>query len=208
MHTWLNSTPHAQLLPVDTEVVTITVNRTNILSDMINIFINQDIVSTELKVRFAGEIGSDTSGVSRDAYTCFRREFLANNADGEDTRVPAVNTKWQKDEWMAIGRILLKGFVDYKYFPLMMSIPFVVGLIFGKDAVTTEILKEGFSKYLCVAEKTPSLSSRHCLFHIDRQAHLSHHSRLCKITRYMVNMCVLSRCLSKNRKNAHLIAIF
>ena len=120
---------------------------------MINIFINQDIVSTELKVRFAGEIGSDTSGVSRDAYTCFWREFLANNADGEDTRVPAVNTKWQKDEWMAIGRILLKGFVDYKYFPLMMSIPFVVGLIFGKDAVTTEILKEGFSKYLCVADR-------------------------------------------------------
>ena len=75
------------------------------------------------------------------------------NADGEEGCVPCLNPKWQEEEWSAIGRILLKGYEDHKYFPLKLNQAFVVALIMGEEEVTSELLLTSFMSYLSVSER-------------------------------------------------------
>ncbi|XP_063971547.1 uncharacterized protein LOC135158759 [Lytechinus pictus] len=48
----------------------------------------------------------------------------------------------------AVGRILVKGFIDHKIFPLRMAPAFVIGMLFGEDAVLPDTLMESFKLYL------------------------------------------------------------
>lgn len=62
------------------------------------------------------EFFSELNGVLRDAYSTFWIEFFRKSAEGEESKVPALNSKWQGEEWQVIGMIFTKGFVDQKMF--------------------------------------------------------------------------------------------
>ena len=129
------------------------IHRVNIVEEVIAHFKNPDIVSTEIKTAFVGEKGIDNNGVSRDAYCSFWQEFFTGSAEGEECRVPAINTKWMEEEWKAIGRILLKGYKDHNFFPLQFSEAFVIALIHGEDMVTPNVLLKSFMTYLCPTDR-------------------------------------------------------
>ncbi|MGH0153509.1 UNVERIFIED_CONTAM: hypothetical protein FKN15_024784 [Acipenser sinensis] len=106
-----------------------------------------------LTEEFVDEAGSDVSGISRDAYSAFWEAFFQNCAEGEYERVPALYPEYGKEEWEAVGRILLKGYLDQSYFPIQLSLAFAVGLVYGESEITPGILMASFLRYIAPFEK-------------------------------------------------------
>ncbi|MGH0186288.1 UNVERIFIED_CONTAM: hypothetical protein FKN15_038736 [Acipenser sinensis] len=126
-----NSPQPAQLSPTqqNADVRILTLRRVIILQDMLGEFKDSNILNASLTIEFVDEAGSDVSGISRDAYSAFWEAFFQNCAEGEYERVPALYPEYGKEEWEAVGRILLKGYLDQSYFPIQLSLAFAVGLV-------------------------------------------------------------------------------
>jgi hypothetical protein len=115
---------------------------------MVAAFKDPDIYSTPLKFHFVDEVGADAKGVSRDAYSAFWKEFFLRSSCGEAERVPCIFPEYGKDEWEAVGRILLKGYVDTHVFPIQLSCAFSVALICGESQLTPAILLDSYRNYI------------------------------------------------------------
>ena len=131
----------------------LSVHRVNIIEEMVGHFKNKEILNTDIAFNFIGEAGSDQRGVSREVYSAFWTDFLTGEAEGEESRVPAINTKWQEEEWNSVGRILLKGFTDHAVFPLKLNKAFTIALIHGEEHVSPEMLLDSFMSYICPADR-------------------------------------------------------
>ena len=81
------------------------------------------------------------------------KAFMERSAKGEAEWVPSVQPHYQKPEWQAVGRILLKGFHDVQVFPLQLSKAFVIVLLFGEEEVSPDNLIESFMSYITPPEK-------------------------------------------------------
>ena len=68
--------------------------------------------------------------------------------------MPFVRHDYQREEWAAIGRILVKGYQSCGYLPLLMSQAFFAYLLFGESAVTGPMLIQSFQNYVSADEKT------------------------------------------------------
>ncbi len=123
-------------------------HRVNIIHDMVEQFKDASVVETRLSVIFVDECGIDASGVARDAYSGFWEAFFLNCADGEIEYVPALQPEYGKEEWEAVGRILLKGYQDHGFFPVKLSLAFAVCLLHGENKVTPDMLIESFLRYV------------------------------------------------------------
>ncbi|CAC5416693.1 unnamed protein product [Mytilus coruscus] len=111
----------------------------------------QDIIQRNLMFEYVNEIGSDLDGVSRNVYSSFWIEFLRCSSEGEDCRVPALNSRWQADEWMSIGRIMAKGYQDHQIFPLQLSKVTTIVIAFGEETVTSA---DSFNSFLHFVSQT------------------------------------------------------
>ena len=119
-------------------------HRSNILPEMIENFKN-DIIYAPMKVELVDEKGKYTDGVSREAYTLFWKNFK-DKCDGEFYRVPAVTPGFGDSEWASVARILCKGFIDHKIFPLFLAPAFMVSLI-DEEPLSSEDLLTSFKSY-------------------------------------------------------------
>ena len=70
------------------------------------------------------------NGVSRDVYTSLWKEAANSLLIGETERVPYLRHDLFKYEWEAIGKILLKGYIDTGYFLVILSKAFVLYSLF------------------------------------------------------------------------------
>ena len=61
------------------------------------------------------------SGVSRDVYSLFWSEVFDSYMIGADERVPFVRHDLHTSEWEAMGMILMKGYLDFGFFPIFIS---------------------------------------------------------------------------------------
>jgi len=104
--------PRSPTPPVYDEVFksTIRIHRSNVLNEMVSYFKTPGIIDTPLSFTFVNEIGSDVSGISREAYSLFWKDFFCSNADGERSRVPVINSQWGAQEWESVGGYFGKGF--------------------------------------------------------------------------------------------------
>ncbi|MGH0146904.1 UNVERIFIED_CONTAM: hypothetical protein FKN15_043907 [Acipenser sinensis] len=89
----------------------------------------------------------------RDAYAAFWAAFMQNRAEGELEHVPALCPEYGKEEWESLGRILIKGYIDHSYFPIQLSLAFVVAVVLGESKITPEILIDSFLSYIASFEK-------------------------------------------------------
>ncbi|XP_063953310.1 uncharacterized protein LOC135153622 [Lytechinus pictus] len=126
----------------------VKLHRCIVITELLCNFKAPDMMTSPLKFEFVDELGIDAEGVSRDVYTIFWKQFFEMYADGEDFRVPGLCPELGPEEWKAVGRILVKGFIDHKIFPLRMAPAFVIGMLFGEDAVLPDTLMESFKLYL------------------------------------------------------------
>ena len=131
----------------------VSLRRTIIQQDMVNLFMDDTIVDTPIRVRFIDEAGSDAQGVSRDAYSAFWAEFFSTSACGEEERVPTLFPEYGLEEWRAVGRILLKGYKDCGVYPLRLSLAFSASLILGEAAVLPDVLLQSFRMYLSCSDR-------------------------------------------------------
>ncbi|KAK7157036.1 hypothetical protein R3I94_006940 [Phoxinus phoxinus] len=128
-------------------------HRVNIIHDMVEQFKDASVVEARLSVIFVDECGIDASGVARDAFSGFWEAFFLNCADGEIECVPALKPEYGKEEWEAVGRILLKGYQDHGFFPVKLSLAFVVCLLHGENKVTPDMLIESFVRFVTPFER-------------------------------------------------------
>lgn len=145
-----NNLPHDPDSKID---LSLRVHRAKLIDDMIGHFKNPNILSLKFNFEIINEKGADLSGVSRDVYTSFWNDFFLRFAEGEDSRVPCLNSNWQHQEWKSVGRILMKGFKDLGYFPLQLAPAFVIALIFGENAATEDILLSSFMNFLSLTDR-------------------------------------------------------
>ncbi|KAL3852078.1 hypothetical protein ACJMK2_015765 [Sinanodonta woodiana] len=125
----------------DISVKTILLHRSNLQEEMLQYFKASDILNT-LKFKFVNECGHDADGVSRDAYAAFWESFFLRNADGEVYRIPE-----------AVGRILIKGYKEHKYYPISLAPAFFIAVVHGENSVTPQLLKDSFLLYISQSEK-------------------------------------------------------
>ena len=98
-------------------------------------------MSTDSNIRFLiiDPQGNEEMGVGnevlRDVYTSFWKEAANSLLVREIERVPYVQHDLFKYEWEATGKILLKGYIDTGYFPVILSKAFVLYTLFGEDDV-------------------------------------------------------------------------
>ena len=128
------------------------------MHDLIEAFSEEDIMVCEIKVimvdsRGNDEIGLDLRGIYSDAISCFWQEFYNTRTIGERERVPALRHDFQQNEWTAVARILVKGFLDLGYFPVMLSETFLAGVVFGESQIAQEVLLQSFNRYLAKDEE-------------------------------------------------------
>ena len=82
------------------------------------------------------------SEVSWDVYSLFWAKVSDSYLIGTDQRVPFVRHDLYSSEWEAIGQILIKGHLDFGYFPIVLSYCFVHYCFYGE--VDVEQLIKGF----------------------------------------------------------------
>ena len=139
--------------PSNNSLAVIRIHRAVVLNELIQVFKDPTISDKTLQYIFVDEHGHDAQGVSRDVYSAFWEAFLLKFTDGEGFRIPVLSNELADTEWEAVGRILLKGYRDHRYFPVSIAPGFFVALCHGENAVTPEILKTSFLSYLSISEK-------------------------------------------------------
>ena len=102
--------PHFSNPPSENGANFITLHRSRIQPELIAVFMDPNILHAPIKVQFVDEKGADARGLSREAYSAFWKEFFLTASCGESERVPAIFPDYGKDEWEAVGRILLEEF--------------------------------------------------------------------------------------------------
>ena len=145
--------PVAQLLPKRI----IHVHRLNIKKDLIDLFRDPLIMSQDIKIividaRGVEEIGRGV-GLLRDVFSLFWKEEYDSLSVGENERVPFVRHDCQRDEWIAVGRRLVKGYLICQYLPILLSQTFLACLYWGESAITSAMLTQSFRNYISVDEK-------------------------------------------------------
>ena len=135
----------------------ITVHRGNVRKYLISIFKDPSIMNCHIIVEMLNERGivekGRGSGVLKDVLSLFWKEIYDSLMLGEGERVPSIRHDFQRKEWEAIARILLKGFQEYQYFPLRLSKTFVASCLFGESAVSEQMLMESFMQYVSEDER-------------------------------------------------------
>ena len=137
----------------DREKVRLTVDRATIRADMITLFqkdYDQEIDFTVVDHRGDEEIGAGT-GVAREVFTSFWKEVYDSILIGHTERVPIVIHDFFKEEWVAIARIICKGYMQRGYFPVRLSSSFICYSIF--DNVPDDLIVESSYNYLAADEK-------------------------------------------------------
>ncbi len=99
------------------------------------------------------EKGFDSKGIYRDALSNFWQEFYNSCSLGEQGRVPLLRHDFQSHEWAAVARIIVKGYLDIGYFPIMLSQAFFISAMFGEKVVSDDILINSFKQYLAPMEE-------------------------------------------------------
>ena len=125
--------------------------------DVISIFKEPGILHKNIDATFIGYNGREEAGqgdgVFRDAITAFWNQFFNSLAVGAQEKIPAIRHDYKKVEWEAIARILVYGFFKDRYFPLSLSVGFLIVCLFGEGSVSEEFLLTSFRQYISDDER-------------------------------------------------------
>ncbi len=130
----------------------------NIVRDMVEIFKDDSVMGSAIKVVMINasgkrELGVDNQGVFRDALSAFWTQFYDACTVGEQERVPVVRHDFQVLEWTAIARILVKGYKEVKFFPIKLSKVFISAILFDEKEITKDLMIESFLSYISSDER-------------------------------------------------------
>lgn len=134
----------------------LTVHRSCIRTELIEHFKDPSVMNCNIDFKVIDEKGEFEKGVGVgvicEVYTLFWNEFSISMTLGERERVPFVRHDYFVQEWEAVGRILVKGFVSVSYFPTFLSKAFLCYCLFGNQ-VPDSMFVDSFTKYLSPVEE-------------------------------------------------------
>ena len=134
----------------------LTVHRSCIRTELIEHFKDPSVMNCNIDFKVINEKGEFEQGVGVgvicEVYTLFWSEFSISMTIGERERVPFVRHDHFVEEWEAVGRILVKGFVSVSYFPTFLSKAFLCYCLFGNQ-VPDSMFVDSFTKYLSPVEE-------------------------------------------------------
>ena len=134
----------------------LTVHRSCIRTELIEHFKDPSVMNCNIDFKVINEKGEFEQGVGVgvicEVYTLFWSEFSISMTIGERERVPFVRHDHFVEEWEAVGRILVKGFVSVSYFPTFLSKAFLCYCLFGNQ-VPDSMFIDSFTKYLSPVEE-------------------------------------------------------
>ncbi|CAC5387040.1 unnamed protein product [Mytilus coruscus] len=129
------------------------IHQGNVLKEMIAYFKDPQIIKENLSIkRFTGPSrpeNGEGSGLLRDVFTEFWSEFYLECTNGCMYKVPILRHDFQEEEWEAVGRIILKGYLDVGYFPVGISPTIIEECLYGKFLSS---LLECFFHYILQSE--------------------------------------------------------
>ena len=141
----------------DCPIYSVVWHRSKIKNDMIATFKEKGIFQMNLDVALIGYDGKmeegKGEGVFRDALSAFWNQFFNSLAVGAQEKIPAIRHDCQREEWEAIARILGYGYVRNRYFPLSLSLGFLIVCLFGEDCISREFLLCCFRQHLSDDER-------------------------------------------------------
>lgn len=125
---------------------------------MVTTFKDESIMKCSIKVVMINafgneELGVDTGGVLRDALSAFWSTFYDSCTLGEAERVPTIRHDFKEAEWNAIGRILVKGYQEVQYFPVMLNKVFLFSTMFDGTDIPENLLLDSFLAYISRDER-------------------------------------------------------
>ena len=130
------------------------VHRSKVLKDLIEEFKELDIPSCSYHLNVVifnerGEVEDGRGlGVVREIMTMFWQQFFMSLSTGATEKVPSVRHDYQHQEWKAIGKILVYGYREIKYFPVTLSGVFIGSCLFEESAISDSFLREAFYLYI------------------------------------------------------------
>ena len=134
----------------------LTVHRSCIRTGLIEHFKDPSVMNCNIDFKVINKKGEFEKGVGVgvicEVYTLFWSEFSISMTIGERERVPFVRHDHFVEEWEAVGRILVKGFVSVSYFPTFLSKAFLCYCLFGNQ-VPDSMFVDSFTKYLSPVEE-------------------------------------------------------
>lgn len=116
------------------DATNLVVNRSSILSDMLELYSNASVLNKRLSVTFAGEVGDDFGGLTKEVFTSFWQEAYKEYFVGENCLVPFLPLhRLRKDgqHFMAMGRALSHMVQLTKSVPCVLARSVYVQLAFG-----------------------------------------------------------------------------
>ena len=125
---------------------------------MIENFKDPVLLDTNIKVQMIDqrgneEMGVDDGGVLRHCISIFWLQFYDSCTLEENFCVPSRIPGYEKPEWLSIGRILLKGYQQFKYLPIRLCPAFVLHIFFEEENVPAEFLVQSLYGYLSRDER-------------------------------------------------------
>lgn len=126
------------------------ISRSNILSEMIKLYTdNSNILEKRLCVQFKGELGADESGLTKELFSLFWEECFLQYFEGESQSVPRVDPDLPVDKFVAMGKILLHGFLLVGFLPLQMAQVCMMKILLGSQAeVPQGLIETTFQRFL------------------------------------------------------------
>ncbi|XP_033761985.1 E3 ubiquitin-protein ligase TOM1-like isoform X2 [Pecten maximus] len=106
------------------EVKQVDLNRQTILESFMDIYKDESIVRKRLNVRFEGEMGLDTGGLTKDAFSTFWDKAFKEYFKGENSLVPFMPVSRFAEAqtvYPILGRILSHGVALTGTFPIRLS---------------------------------------------------------------------------------------
>ncbi|KAJ3589290.1 hypothetical protein NHX12_010610 [Muraenolepis orangiensis] len=134
--------------------VTIVVRRENCLTDLLAAFIYPEMMNKDVDIKMKlpnGEMeDGEGSGVLRDCLSEFWGEFYSKCTLGTNVKTPYLRHEYQVQEWQSIARILVTGWTMVRYFPLLLSLPFLEECMYD---INYSSVKESFLQYVSIQER-------------------------------------------------------
>ena len=134
------------------------IHRLNVKKDMINAFKDPSVMECDLTFVFIDGRGNEEKGsgvgVVRDALSLFWKEVYDSLLIGENERVPFIRHDYNRLDWEAIARVLIKGYRMCQYLPLLVSKTFLSYVLFGEASISDpNMLIQSFMQYISADER-------------------------------------------------------
>lgn len=110
---------------------------------------NKD-VSIKMKLPNGQLEGGEGSGMFRDCQTEFWNDFYNRRTLGAEVKTPFLRHEYQVEEWQATVRIILKGWLTVRYFPVLLPLPFLEEALYDTSYSS---VKDCFMQYISKAER-------------------------------------------------------